>query len=128
VPITEDVTGNSSIDYRQRLLPEKRHEALNECERLIQHFSKEASEHKRNFEPLKRLSISLILVVAVLSTLSASKKLDEWEWIVPLISGLAALSTTLLSQTNSQKTWVHSRNVQQSLQVEKFLYLQDAGS
>jgi hypothetical protein len=59
--------------------------------------------------------------------LAASKQLGVWEWIVPIISALAALSTTLLSQTTFQKTWVNARNVQQKLQSEKFLYLQDAG-
>lgn len=117
-----------SIDFSQRALPEKQKEALNECERLIQHFSEEASEHKHHFKQLKQLSISLTLTVTLLSALAASKKLGEWDWIVPTISGLAALSTTLLSQTHSQKTWVHSRSVQQRLQVEKFLYLQDAGN
>ncbi len=45
-------------------------------------------------------------------------------WIIPILGGLSALSTTLLSATNSQERWVRSRGVQQQLEAEKFLYLQ----
>lgn len=111
-----------------RSLPQKQSEALGECDRLIAHFKSQASEHKRNFKRLKQLSISLTLFVTLLAALSAGKKLGDWEWVVPVMSGFSALSTTLLSQTNAQRTWVQSRSIQQRLTVEKFLYLQDAGS
>lgn len=117
-----------SVQSFQRSLQEKQSEAIRECEQLIQHFRGQASQHKRDFMRLKKLSISLTLIVTLLTTLSAGKKLGDWEWIVPVISGFAALSTTLLSQTSAQKTWVHSRSVQQRLNVEKFLYLQDTGN
>jgi Protein of unknown function (DUF4231) len=119
---------DDSVQSFQRSLQEKQSEAIRECDRLIQHFQGQAGKHKRDFMRLKKLSISLTLVVTLLATLSAGKKLGDWEWIVPVISGFAALSTTLLSQTSAQKTWVHSRSVQQRLTVEKFLYLQDAGN
>ena len=47
---------------------------------------------------------------------------------MPVFSAFAALTTTLLSQNTSQKTWVNARNVQQKLQTEDFLYMQGAGS
>lgn len=127
----EKQTEKNSSEYSQRALPEMQKEALNECERLIQHFRKEASEHKRRFKHLKFLSISLTFIVTLLSALAATNATKEWpqlDWIVPAIAGLATLCTTLLGQTHSQKIWVHSRSVQQRLQVEKFLYLQDAGN
>ena len=108
-------------------LAERQTAALAECDRLIGHFSHQASKHKQSFKRLKTMSIALTLVVTLLSALMAGQKLGQWDWIVPVISGFAALSTTLLSQTNSQRSWVQSRNVQQRLQSEKFLYGQEAG-
>lgn len=128
LPSVEGVADKNSMTHFQKILSEKHKEALNECDRLIEHFRNDAAKHRQNFRFLKNLSISLTLSVTALSILSVGKQLEEWEWAVPVISGLAALSTTLLSQTNSQKIWLHSRNLQQRLQVEKFLYLQDAGS
>ncbi len=69
----------------------------------------------------------LAVCTTILSALSASKVLGRLDWIVPAISGLATLSTTLLSQTNTQKMWVQSRNIAQQFQMELFLYLQSSG-
>jgi hypothetical protein len=118
--------GGTPVDDFQRSLAQKHTEALNECDRLIQRFKYIADSDKRRFTRLNQASVSLTFVVTILSTLAASKQLGVWEWVVPIISALAAISTTLLSQTTSQKTWVNARNVQQRLQSEKFFYLQDA--
>lgn len=122
--VRADETLNETVSIP---LIERQKEALNECDRLIKHFDKEANEHKSNFKRLKKLSILLTLVVTFLSALTASGKLEHWEWIVPVVSSISALSTTLLTQTNSHKTWINSRNVGQKLRVEKFIYLQDSG-
>ncbi|GEM_PF-1983334 len=106
---------------------QKQQGALLECDRLITHFSREATQHKHQFRQLKYLSIFLTAFVTILSAVSTINKVEQWQWVVPVVSGLATLSTTLLGQTNSQKVWVHSRSVQQQLQVERFLYLQEAG-
>jgi len=47
--------------------------------------------------------------------------------VIPAISSVAALSTTLLAVTNAQEHWLQSRSTQQKLQVEKLLFLQEAG-
>lgn len=120
--------GKTSDDDFQRSLVQKHTEALKECDRLLQRFKYIADVDKRRFKRLNQASVLLTFVVTILSTLAASKQLGLWEWIVPIISALAALSTTLLSQTTAQTTWVNARNVQQKLQSEKFLYLQGAGS
>ncbi|MGD1855496.1 MAG: DUF4231 domain-containing protein [Leptolyngbyaceae cyanobacterium] len=106
---------------------EKRQQALYQCEHLIKDFSKRADRHKVRYKRLQTASIALAICTTVLSTLSASKLLGPLDWIVLSISGLATLSTTLLSQTNSQKMWVQSRNISQEFQAELFLYLQSAG-
>ena len=49
------------------------------------------------------IGIALAVCTSVLSALSASKVLGQLDWIVLATSGLATLSTALLSQTISQK-------------------------
>jgi hypothetical protein len=92
------------VDDLQRSLVQKHTEALKECDRLIQRFKYIADTDKRRFTRLNQVSVLLTFVVTILSTLAASKQLGVWEWAVPIFSAFAALSTTLLSQTSSQKT------------------------
>jgi Protein of unknown function (DUF4231) len=106
---------------------DKRQQALHHCDHLIRDFAKRADRHKFRYKRLQTTSIALAVCTTVLSALSASKVLGQLDWIVLAISGLATLSTTLLSQTNSQKMWVQSRNISQKLQTELFLYLQCSG-
>lgn len=103
---------------------EKKQQALHQCEHLIQDFSKRANRHKVRYKRLQTASIALAVCTTILSALSASNQLGQLDWIVLSISGLATLSTTLLSQTNSQRMWVQSRNISQQFQMELFLYLQ----
>lgn len=106
---------------------EKQRQALDQCNHLIKDFADRADRHKTRYKRLQFVSIALAVFTTVLSALSASKKLDSIEWVVPLVSGLATLSTTLLTQTNSQKMWVQSRSISQKFQVEEFLYTQSSG-
>lgn len=106
---------------------EKQKQALEQCDHLVKNFATRADRHKFYYKRLQFVSIALAVCTTILSALSASKKLDQIEWIVPLISGLATLSTTFLSQTNSQKMWIQSRSISQRFQVEKFLYQQNSG-
>jgi len=99
-------------------------DALALCDELIQDFKDRADRHKRTFKLLRYASVALATVVTILSTLTAIRGMDLW--IVPVVSGLSALCTTLLSANNSQERWVHSRGVQQQLEAERFLYLQQA--
>jgi Protein of unknown function (DUF4231) len=106
---------------------EKQRQALDQCNHLIKDFANRADRHKNRYKRLQFVSIGLAVSTTVLSALSASNKLDSIAWIVPIVSGLATLSTTFLTQTNSQKMWVQSRNITQKLQVEEFLYTQNSG-
>ena len=106
---------------------EKQRQALDQCNHLIEDFSGRASRHKARYKRLQFVSIALAVFTTVLSALYASQKLESMAWVVPLVSGLATLSTTFLTQTSSQKMWVQSRNISQQFQVEAFLYAQDSG-
>jgi Protein of unknown function (DUF4231) len=98
--------------------------ALKLCDKLMQDFKIRADRQKRTFKLLTYSSVSLAIAVTVVSTLTATQ--GAYLWIVPVISGLSALCTTLLSSTNSQERWIHSRGVQQKLEAESFLYMQNA--
>lgn len=117
-----------SLNELQYPLHQRQQDALAECDRLIAHFKKESTQHKRGFQRLRFFGISLSLLTTVLSALAASQQLGEYEWAVPAVSGLATLFVTLLSQTSAQKIWIRSSSIQQNLQTEKFLYLQSAGN
>lgn len=108
-------------------LEEKKQQALHQCDHLIKDFAKRADRYKVRYKRLQVTSIALAVCTTILSALSATKVLGQLNWIVPLVSGLATLSTTLLSQTNTQKMWVQSRNISQQLQTQLFLYLQCSG-
>jgi hypothetical protein len=105
-------------------LEEKKQQAIQQCHQLLNDFSKRADRHKGRYKRLQITSISLAVCTTLLSALSASKVLGQLDWIVPAVSGLATLSTTLLTQTNTQKMWVQSRNISQQFQTQLFLYSQ----
>ena len=104
----------------------QRREALAFCDELAHDFKERADRHKRMFKLLRYSSVALAITVTIVSTLTATQ--GKYLWIVPIVSGISALCTTLLSATNSQERWVHSRGVEQQLKAEKFLYLQQADS
>lgn len=108
-------------------LAERKQQALQHCEHLIKDFGRRADRHKARYRQLQTTSIALAVCATVLSAVSASQVAEQLDWIVLALSGLAALSTTLLSQTSSQKMWVQSRNTSQRLQAQLFLYLQGSG-
>jgi hypothetical protein len=116
----------NSVD-RESPLKSKQDEILKECDRLINHFSRKAHESKRNFRSFKYVSVILSAIVAILSTLQSIKHWSLLQVIIPAISSITALSTTLLAVTNAQEHWLQSRSTQQKLHIEKLLFLQEAG-
>ncbi|MEM1280329.1 MAG: DUF4231 domain-containing protein [Cyanobacteria bacterium P01_H01_bin.152] len=108
-------------------LEDRKQQALHQCEHLIKDFANRADRHKVRYKRLQVVSITLAVCTTILAALSASQVLGPLDWIVPMVSGLATLATTLLSQTNSQKMWVESRNISQQFQTQLFLYLQYSG-
>jgi hypothetical protein len=109
-------------------LEERKQQALRQCEHLIRDFTHRADRHKVRYKRLQLTSITLAVGTTILSALSASKTVEQLDWIVLAVSGLATLATTLLSQTNTQKMWVQSRDISQQFQTQLFLYLQSAGA
>src|ERR1017187_2141699 len=80
-------------------LQEKHEQALKECDRLLDHFKTRAERNKHLFNGLKYSSIILTIGVTVLAALPA----NPIPWSVPVVAGLAALCTTLLSATHAQE-------------------------
>jgi hypothetical protein len=109
-------------------LDERKQQALDQCDQLIQDFIQRADRHKGRYQRLKTASIALAIGTTIISAVSASKVLGtQLDWVVPVFSGFATISTTLLSQSHRQKMWVQSRNTAQQFQTELFLYLQSGG-
>ena len=105
-------------------LQEKHEYVLKECDRLISHFKTRADRNKYLFKGLKYFSITLTIGVTVLAAWPS----NPIPWTVPVVAGLAALCTTMLSATHAQELWVLSRNTEMNLQVEKFDYCQGVGA
>jgi len=105
-------------------LQERHERALSECDRLISHFRTKANWHKHLFKGLKYSSIILSIGVTVLAALPS----NPMPWTLPIVAGIAALCTTMLSATRVQELWLLSRNTEMHLQVEKFNYCQGVGS
>lgn len=99
-----------------------REAALKECCRLICHFKSRANKSKWQFNVLRYSAVFLAVAVTVAAAMDGIPRSA-----VTLIGGLAALAAALLSATNPQSLWLHSRNVQQKLQSERVLFLQSAG-
>jgi hypothetical protein len=102
--------------------------ALQECERLFGHFDVRAKRHKRSFTIFKYASVALTVGVTVISALQAIyAPSPAWQWVLPVTSGLAAFSTTMVHATNAQELWLRARTMTQRLATERFLFLQGAG-
>ena len=87
--------------------------AIQECDRLIQHFDRHAKKHKRTFVRYKYLSIALTSAVTVISALEGIYRFEIfWLWLVPVVSGLAAFCTTMVHATNSRELWLRARHAQ----------------
>jgi len=121
----KDVKSNATNQQPPSSQEKQTKDALALCDELIRDFKDRADRHKRTFKLLRYASVALAVVVTIVSTLTAIRGI--YLWIVPVVSGLSALCTTLLSANNSQERWVHSRGIQQQLEAERFLYLQQAG-
>ncbi|HKV58089.1 MAG TPA: DUF4231 domain-containing protein [Ktedonobacteraceae bacterium] len=110
-------------------LKKQANDALQFYDDLIRDFKARADRHKQMFKLLRYSSVSLAIAATLVSTLVLSFTSIQgiYLWIIPIFTGLSALSTTLLSATNSQERWVHSRGVQRELESERFLFVQQAG-
>jgi hypothetical protein len=125
----KDTEKSTSNEQFLTPLQKQASEALQFYEVLIQDFKTRADRPKRTFKFLRYSSVSLAITGTLVSSIVLSLTATQgiYLWIIPVLSALTALSTTLLSATNSQERWVHSRGVEQQLEVEKFLYSQHAG-
>lgn len=107
---------------------DNREGALQECDKLIEHFDTRARKHKRTFVRYKTLSIALTCGVTVISALQGIYQPTlYWAWVLPVVSGLAAFCTTMVHATNAQELWLRARSMTHRLTSEQFLFLQGAG-
>src|SRR5262245_48227447 len=101
---------------------ERRKQAVEQCEQLILHFKRQASQNKRLFFWLRNSSVILTVTVSSIAAVQGVPR-----WFVAAVSGMAALCTALLAATRPQEIWLQARGTQQQLTTELFLYQQCAG-
>jgi hypothetical protein len=109
-------------------VPNSRESAIEECDRLVNHFDVRAKRHKRKFERYTYSSVGLSVGVTVISALQGIyQPVPFWAWILPVVSGLAAFCTTMVYATNAQELWLRARSMTHRLNTERFLFKQGAG-
>ena len=94
---------------------------------LIEHFDQKAMKAKSNFHFYKYISIILAGATSIASSLQLIYTSVFPLWVVPVISALATVAVAILGASSSQKIWINSRTTAQQLQVERFLFNQQAG-
>lgn len=115
---------NSALDVS---LESKRKDILDECEAMIIHFEGKAHSAKRSYQIFKYSSVVLATSVAVLATVQSIEQWPQLQIVIPIVSSIAALATTLLAVTNTQEHWIQARSTQQKLEAERILFTQEAG-
>lgn len=88
-----ETTPNASTGHMLSPQEKRRGDALALCDELSRDFQERADRHKRTFQFLRYASVTLAITVTVISTLTATQ--GTYLWIVPVVSGLSALCTTL---------------------------------
>src|SRR6266568_3527395 len=86
----KSITTNEQLPSSQE---KQTKDALALCGELIQDFKDRADRHKRTFKLLRYASVALATAVTIVSTLTAIRGI--YLWIVPVVSGLSALCTTV---------------------------------
>ncbi len=114
---------NTRPEGQHLSLAERSADAVKQCDGLIGHFKKRADRSKRLFESLRYATIVLTVAVASIAAVEPVPR-----WVVAVVSSAAALCTALLTATRPQEIWLQSRNTQQLLTAEQFLFSQCAGS
>lgn len=100
--------------------------ALELANHLINHFAGKATKIKRLYKIFRFTSVISISVVTILAFLNIAYDWFPLKWIIPSISIIATVLTTLMSITNAQKDWIYNRSTSQKFQRERFLYVQEA--
>jgi len=100
--------------------------ALELANHLINHFGQKATRIKKLYKVFRFTSVISISIVTILAFLNLAYDWFALKWIIPSISIIATVLTTLLSITNAQKDWVYNRTASQKFQRERFLYVQEA--
>lgn len=102
--------------------------ALEECDRLFQHFDKRAHRYKKQYQTFTYLTLALTAAVTVISALQALyKPLDWWIWVLPVASGAASFCASMVHATNSHQLWLRARAMTHQLATERFFFTQGTG-
>jgi hypothetical protein len=107
-------------------LDEKTNLANQELQMLLVHFERKARQAKKVFQFYKYTSILLAGATSIFSSLQLIYVTGIPPWILPVVSAGATVTVSLLGASTSHKIWINSRTTGQQLQVEGFLFNQQA--
>jgi hypothetical protein len=98
-----------------------------ELQMLIDHFNRKADSAKKSFHFYKYASILLAGATSIITSFELIFDSGFPKWILPVISAAATIAVAMLGASSAQRLWINSRTTGQQLQVEKFLFNQQAG-
>lgn len=98
-----------------------------ELQMLLDHFDRKADKAKSSFHFYKYTSIILAGATSIISSFELIYEGGFPRWILPVISAAATIAVAMLGASSAQRLWINSRTTGQQLQVEKFLFNQQAG-
>jgi hypothetical protein len=96
----------------------------------IKHFKRVADNQRRVWRILQYTTIIVTVLLTVVAALSIGDKavINKAPWLIPVMSGIAALCSTLLAASHAQEQYLFHRKIEVKMKVEKILYLQGAGA
>ena len=106
---------------------EREQQALALCNERISSSRKHANSQRNWWGLFKYTTIVVTVALTVISGLSASTEIKVVDWLIPVMSGVAALAATFLASTRVQEQYLHHRKLQVRLEGEKALFEQSAG-
>jgi hypothetical protein len=118
----ENVLVDPSLSHEERVSIVNR-----ELQMLLDHFDRKADKAKTSFHFYKYTSILLAGATSIITSFELIYEGRFPGWILPVISAAATIAVAMLGASSAQRLWINSRTTGQQLQVEKFLFNQQAG-
>ena len=96
----------------------------------IAHFKKTADRQKRWWRLFQYTTIIITVLLTVVAGLSVGDEavINKVPWLIPGMSGIAALCSTLLAASHAQEQYLYHRKIEVKMKAEKILYEQGAGA
>jgi hypothetical protein len=100
------------------------------CDERIAHFKKTADRQKRWWRLFQYTTMIVTVALTVVAGLSVGNVavINKVPWLIPVMSGIAALCSTLLAASRAQEQYLYHRKIEVRMKAERILYQQGAGA